>query len=231
MRGVVLLALCALATGAQAQEGVTKISARAFLTGEPPRNAVGETADVFLPLNSVEWIWDIVRADPVIGAWGAVVSVERMGMAPANLFGPNGSPVHHGDAEGVPEHFRHPDLRVEVGIGAAQPFVRYLYMPKQFPPQYLVSCAADIKRPDRDWIGCGFRATYTPDPAITFVVRLYRPGPPATFDDRHAAIAARVREVGACLDAIDTPPATRTEIDLRVEAHPKPENCAMDMRS
>ena len=212
------LALLAAPAVAEAPPATVEIGSRTFLVGQVPWET--EREPDFLPLNGVDWVHEIMDADPVLGPRRVVFFIGDGRPSLRTLLANGWREAHFGSQALVPEAFRVDGLVAEVSPDDPPPFTSYLYLDRDEAPSWMARCTA--RYPPRADLGafmsCKTKTTYPADPDISVDLRMYAPPDLPEAGTAFPALAARMVEILACLDVTDDPPATRAEADARLDA-------------
>ena len=214
--------------------GLVEIGERTFLGGQLP----WETAErpSFLPLNGIDWVHNIMDADPVLGPRATVFFIDDDRNTLSDLLSMGWNRKHYGSEEAVLDPFRIDGIKVEVDGDAPQPFISYLFMEDGPAPSWKVSFSYRRLQDERSELSyCSMLTIYPPDMNISVGLRMYAPPFAKDIDSVFPAMAQRAVEILTCLDATFDIPASQSEAAMRLAelqaAHPDLRGCGDGMSS
>jgi hypothetical protein len=200
---------------AQDSPATVEIGTRIFLVGEVPWETKEEPD--FLPINGVDWVYEIMQADPVMGPRRVVFYLDGGGSSLTELLSNGWREAHYGNQDLVPEAFRIEGLTVEVHEDDLPTFVSYLILDDDDAPTWKAGCTYRYPPDDRsEFRGCTMMVTYWGDHGLDVGLRIYAPPYLSEVGESFPALAARMVEILTCLDVTNDPPATDVEARTRL---------------
>ncbi|GIT93171.1 hypothetical protein JANAI62_36850 [Jannaschia pagri] len=202
---------------AMAEEGpaTVQIGTRIFLVGQVPWET--EYDPTFLPINGVDWLDELMEADPVMGPRYGVFVVDGDRPSLTYLLATGWRESHYGNQALVPEAFRIEGLTIEVRSEAPQPFASYLILDNDEAPTWQAQCTYRYPQDHRsEFSGCTMMVTYWGDHDLDVALRIYAPPYLSEIGESFPALAARMVELLTCLDVTDDPPANDTDARARL---------------
>ncbi len=239
--GVVLLCSFVFPHASLAEErapGTVAVGSRIFLApGQPDRQPTGlPPADapwmrVAVHLDEMDWLWEVLDADPLLGSYVPQIQILRGTEPPSILFSDDAVMESFGNRESVPD-----ELRLE-GYDAQTRFLEgppreFNFRPDVAAPDYMMRCANYTSDPQGGAFEyCALTASYPVDPSIALIAGLFRaPFPELALDA--PALVDRLREIALCLDVTEAPPADpEAALDALLAENPTLEGCANRLSS
>ncbi len=207
---------------------VVTLSERQFWLGETPSTLLpnGPTDRPFFGPDRIDWIEDIIDADPALN--DTVTIVERF-PRPGNTWtiGPRDNDILI-DPTYLDPRFVLNDYDIYTPWNKERWPVRpsfpgaILYLPKDETLRFLVSCGVDVQ--DEQILGCSLFGKYPQDANIRLKARLYFPDFPANDPDKFLSVITRLRELVTCLDVTDE------MVNVRLD-RPTLSKCSLDLPS
>jgi hypothetical protein len=219
---------------AQGSLATVEIGTRTFLVGQIPWET--EEEPDFLPINGVDWVYEIMQADPVMGPRRVVFYLDGGGPSLTELLSIGWRERHYGNQDLVPGEFRIEGLTVEVRAEAPEPYASYLILDDDDAPTWKSSCAYRYPPDDRsEFLMCTMMVTYWGNHGLDVGLRIYAPPYLSEIGDSFPALAARMVEILTCLDVTDDPPGTDADAQMRLATlraeNPELRGCRPDVNS
>lgn len=193
--------------------GTVAVGSRVFLApGQPDRQPTGlPPADapwmrVAVHLDEMDWLWEVLDADPLLGSYVPQIEILRGTEPPSILFSDDAVMESFGNRESVPDELRLEGYDAQTRSLKGPPR-EFNFRPDGAAPDYMMRCANYASVPEGGIFEyCSLTASYPVDPSITLVASLFRaPFPELALDA--PTIVDRLREIALCLDVTDAPPA------------------------